>query len=1009
MSTTTPAIKAILMLVTIVVVIGIFTGLSNPVVQVLLGFADEATLDDGTKEKYSYLKDINEENINSINALLFSVNAIAHYDTNLKTDTQKEAFLLTMFGQNQERVFGNQVVKYIFFNIEPVQIEKKDSIDVATRKIIDYATRCYYIFEDNGKERSRCYALDMSQADFETNKITEQHIEEQAELYMDSGNCDDTCKETVNLLFLKTNGLRFDMSITGSMKKQEYYFCAEPGGLHANHLWTPRVYLVDSINHHSCDIKDKNKEAIGFKVTNFNMEQDVGDISNVKSFLFGYKPSILYYEVADKSITQDFEADIYRTSLAEIAGEAIFYESIFFLIFDAVPFGGTMAEAVGKVVMKEIVGETAEAAGKVFFKKFISELVQEIGGEKNLVSVIKAFKKVYSKSMEEVSQRMGVEGAQAGFREFMQLVIRNELLHETVEKHGKAYVRQQYGEVIEEMVQKNLGDNIDNLGHEAYEAYIKNTGDYLQLGLLDIVDQPGMYKNGKLTEQGVEALEKRLNQNLDHMISEFDLASIKNLDTHANLRMLNQELAQEMQGFSFKKLTKFAKRQSKILSKMSLKVNKIIAGASSEEKEQILKEMMEGNVEARFGSMIDNPKDLRKFITSNKKSFGELQELYGEKTFDDMLKYVDESVLSNHRYWSTVDRELMTQAKQAGAVKWWPLSVPNPVTALKNKNYRRANTLMLGMFLLSAKEVSDAEIFHPIGINSFGYKTTLSTPAIFDDYLRNNWHYETAQGRKDYNEYFKYYGNSIIPGRTDREEDIDEETGIDYKQELYLSEKYTGTIPNISRYFVSLVKDKRKVWSDQHPERFYLVAPCKADINVKISQAKCFGNERESSEGFFAKEAIYETGRFNSLLDTRVEHFDGDNAMLYKVDENGDFIKLCDPRIDLAELSLNPFKTMYTPTAIEIDPIIDPTQEMNYCYEGKDWKQSTYWTTLNLGAPLLVGGIGAAGCGLATGGAFAMPCYYVGQLIGGIGGSIAYQVLDANTGTKWHWPYHSSE
>ena len=63
MSTTTPAIKAILMLVTTVVVIGIFTGLSNPVVQVLLGFADEATLDDGTKEKYSYLKDINEENI----------------------------------------------------------------------------------------------------------------------------------------------------------------------------------------------------------------------------------------------------------------------------------------------------------------------------------------------------------------------------------------------------------------------------------------------------------------------------------------------------------------------------------------------------------------------------------------------------------------------------------------------------------------------------------------------------------------------------------------------------------------------------------------------------------------------------------------------------------------------------------------------------------------------------------------------------------------------------------
>jgi hypothetical protein len=993
MSTTTPAIKAILMLVTIVVVIGIFTGLSNPVVQVLLGFADEATLDDGTKEKYSYLKDINEENINSINALLFSVNAIAHYDTNLKTDTQKEAFLLTMFGQNQERVFGNQVVKYIFSNIEPVQIEKKDSIDVATRKIIDYATRCYYIFEDNGKERSRCYALDMSQADFETNKITEQHIEEQAELYMDSGNCDDTCKETVNLLFLKTNGLRFDLSITGSMKKQEYYFCAEPGGLHANHLWTPRVYLVDSINHHGCDIKDKNKEAIGFKVTNFNMEQDVGPMGFIEDFFLGYKPNVLYYEMADPSITQDYEAARLNFDI----GDALKWELMASAMFDFIPYFRPVRKVVGtlmiKAGLKKVASETAEEVGQRFFKEWISE----IGEKLSRGSGLKKYKEVFEESFNKFKVLLGAgtDLPPSVIKEIFEGVSA-ETSEQTVRRAGvRNFIKNNF-EIssttqVKSFLKEALGDKVGReITEEEFEIVSKRiTNGYLE-GVSDNIAQ-GQAR--ELTEAQMHNLvaDALMLAGREDVSNEVIQNLIEGLVKH-NTAMKNtlNRISAKTFSFNIRRVKRAADRLKGSLKKIS--------ELSEDKQEKAIKQLLDDNVKSRFGSMLSRRKDLKKFISNNKIPQDELMDAIGNPTnLDKMLLNVKEVPM---------DKRLRTYLET---------DISDIKNAVGSPVKKRQLILLFGLWFLHIADENDAEIFHPVGVNSFGYKTSLSSPAIFDDYYRLDWDYETAKGRKDYKDYFKYYGDSIIPGMTDREEDIDPETGIDYQKEIYMSEKYTGTIPEIYNYFVALSKDKRKFYG-QSPERFYLISPCKADLNVKVEQLKCYGSPKEEKEGWFgtelfAKQAVWETGRFNPILDERIEHFDGDNTMLYQVDENGDIIKLCPKRNFLGVL--DPFENVYTPMSITVDPVLDQAQEMNYCYEGIDEQQVAADAVFNWGIPigagLLFNSICIPATGLETAGLSVPICLFVGGAAGGLAGTVGYVAYEHTFGKdQFHWPYHSS-
>lgn len=1020
MSTTSPAIKAILMLVTIVVVIGIFTGLSNPVVQVLLGFADEATLDDGTREKYNYLKDINVENVNSINALLFSINSIAHYNTNLKSKSEKEKFLTNMFSEDQERVFGNQVVKYTFSNIEPVKIKKTDSIEIVTKKIIDYAVRCYYIFEDGGKSRTRCYALDMSQADFETTKITETYIEEQAELFMDSGYCDDKCKDTVNLLFIKGNGKRFDMTITGSMDKKEYYFCAEPGGLHASHTWTPRVYLTDSISHHGCKIDKEEDEVLGFKVTNFHMKQDVGPVNYIEKFVTGYKPNVLYYEMADKHITNDYEANLYKFDIWDAAK----WELIASAVFDFIPALKPVRTITGKILLKgsqEVSQEIIEETGQRFFKEWIENIGKNIEGAKGIGKVYGAIKG----SFESIGDIF--KGTSEVTESFLKRALRGttaETVEEAVEQAAtRNFVKNRFGKTslsnLNRFFVSNFKENLQELGEEELERvaqkvsknYLSALGEKLtksqsrtltQSELEDVMIKSLIEAKEEFIEENQERLGRQGAEEAYKEIEEglFDQGSDKIMK---ELVQHDEIIQQEARLISNKLVEFHSRRFQRVLGKMDRTIERTLQDMTKEEKEILLKEIFDEDVQKTFGSMLSNKKDLQKFISNNYVDEDELLTLFRSSEVDTLLRSVD-NIPMNTQFYGALDNVYKIRSLQKNVVG-------NPLL-------KKRHIFIFGLYFMHLMEESDAEIFHPVGINSFGYKTSLSSPAIFDDYYRQEWDYSTSDGKTKYNDYFLNYGYSEIPGKKIREEEIDQDTGIDYEKELYLSERYTGTVPVIHDYFVALIKDKRKLYG-QAPERFYLISPCKADMNVKVEQIKCHGAPNEKREGigtpignFFAKDAIYETGSFNPVLDETVNHFDGQNAMLYQVDENGDIIKIC-PKQNVLE-AVNPFEKVYAPTSITVDPVLDPSLEKNYCYQGLDEQQIAADAVFNWGIPIAAGIYFGGACeGVAIFGSAGLGtpvCMFVGGASAGIAGTLGYIFYEnVIAGQQFHWPYHSSD
>lgn len=990
MDTTSPAVKSILLIITIVVVIGLFTGLTNPVVRVLLGFAEESTLDDGTKEKYNYLRDINIENINSINALLFSINSIAHYDTNLKTGSEKEKFLKTMFSDDRERVFGNQKVKYTYSNIETIFFEKEDSKELIAQKLIDYSVKCFFIFEDNGQKRTRCFQFDTT--DLTATGISETFLVEQAQSYKDSGYCDDKCKEKVDEIFLGKFFDKFDLATSVSTGK-ELYLCVEPKVMHASHPFADKVFITDKLSHHACNSDDKVENVIGFKVLNFNMKQDIGPITDIKKFVQGYKPNIFYYEVADERITDDFSANIFEFN----AGEVIAWELLFFVIFDAFPMGRQIRQATGAhLVLKQAVKEGFEEAAEREGRRILQEAGEAAVGKKSL-------KQIYSTFKEKLTQMIG--GIKKVPREILERIFvrgLGKVTNKEIAVYTKKYMREEVQTVAQKTVKEIVEKGSEDIGGEVIQKISQRYSSRLSEIVQEIMTNPKYYDASKreLSDVGKQQIDT-LFKSVDYGDLASGLTPGQMKTVIGTFKSLDDTYKNHLGKTFFSKVGYLVKRQSRIFGKFMQKMDTILLRKmSKDEQELFLKQLFEEDAEAFFKGVSN--KDMQRFLANQKFSFDEIDELVGKENIETILRNIDDTgleIVSSNAKAATIERSLKSEFAKRGGL---------------NPFQRKKYVILATIWALSSLNENDADIFHPVGVNSFGYKQSLSTPVIFDEILRTEWDYSTSQGKIDFNKYFKYYANSVILGKTEREEKIDPETGIDYEAELYQSEKYTGTIPQIYNYFISLAKDKRRFWFDQPPERFYLIAPCNADLNVRLTQIECFSKPNEANSGintpigqFFDKAAKFETGTFNHILDRKVEHFDGQNSMLYQVDENGDIIKICDPQ-NFFE-SISPFDNPYTPTTIEIDPILDRSIDMNYCFEGIDDSQLVAKGVFHFGFPML---------GYAVGSTIPGPGTFIGGFIGSAFGSIMYELILTGAinplgvdivGERWHWPYHDSK
>jgi hypothetical protein len=310
------------------------------------------------------------------------------------------------------------------------------------------------------------------------------------------------------------------------------------------------------------------------------------------------------------------------------------------------------------------------------------------------------------------------------------------------------------------------------------------------------------------------------------------------------------------------------------------------------------------------------------------------------------------------------------------------------------------------------------------GTNSIGFKTPYLATLAYDDTFTRNWKW--PQDKDKYLDYFKYFGGYGITecagvscastpccegyscsSTTKRCEAI-----RNVVKPVYTSKRYVGLLPEVNKYYLTMVRDRTRTswwmydaafilnpfnpfmvkstaeyWNDvllsQPNIRFHLVSPCKADLMMKVSRCECFGSPTDKSIiGTFAASLgspkLYQTGENNEDFGTFVDNFDGENPMLYKIDKDtGQITKECMPKSIWANPPWNS-NAPYKPMCIEINPIIDPEVDPNYCYQGyKPLELKAFDFAMDWGIPLACAAVSGT-AGTAAGGVGAIPGFIAG-------------------------------
>ena len=342
--------------------------------------------------------------------------------------------------------------------------------------------------------------------------------------------------------------------------------------------------------------------------------------------------------------------------------------------------------------------------------------------------------------------------------------------------------------------------------------------------------------------------------------------------------------------------------------------------------------------------------------------------------------------------------------------------------------------LMSELSLSSLRLESVNNKFYFYGTNSIGFTTPYKATIVYDDRFTKNWEWD--QDSDLYSDYFKHFGGyvgdkcdscNICKQECALEcEDCNEnqcETQCENQCETCLKEKekydnqrYRGLLQEVNRYYLSLIKDKSLLIS-QANQRFHLVSPCNADLNIKITQCECYGNPVEEDwrtrlppfvrDIMFDIPFYFETGEYNPLLEKQVPNFDGENQMLYALDEKGHIVKECSPQSILDKVPdwvPLPDQQVYTPLCMEINPILSPGAVLddgeapNYCYRGiKPASLAAADVALNW--------LGPTAC-FAAGSAAATPVVgSIASVVCSVGGKLLYSAYETKC---YQWPHHGN-
>ncbi|AJF61603.1 TPA: hypothetical protein HA239_04075 [Candidatus Woesearchaeota archaeon] len=928
-----PIVKGVVGIVLVVASIAIVISLFNPLAGQIFGFFKDVL----NFDPIPFTGDREEITTAtaSVHALLWSINKVAWYDT--YQNKRGDEALFERIASERKVFMGTTAGPILDFG-EEIPLSSGSEVEQLVIGTID----CWKILQA-GEKNSACFIYDFSGSSAE---ITVQQFHDFGAKYHKDHNCDKECQEISKNVFGGGlfNWANYDFHVTGGKisKQNPIVVCADLAGF----LGRDKVQITDSetLAYERCE-PPRGGGKYSVKVYNFELPQQIstptstgGTIGNIVEWAekwvntYGDPEYVLYYEVFPKGEEAYWEPSAYVVDVATILTS----EAVFFFLFDMlIPGLGSAIKKGGGGILKSTLSNIGENLGKA-----IKQI--DIGGIwHNTKTLSTTVRNILRGSSNEAAER---------------------LAREIIEKSSQDVVEETVEEVLEEFAEQGISREVRSaLKTEFRELWQESEGREVS----------ALFKeSGELEERAIT----RLRGSLDELEELDDAAKNEIMDTVS--ARLTKDSFESASARAIGNLRLANKVNSELLDRAAVWRDAYLPGG---DRAKIIGEIQGMADKAAYFKDLDsltvrrmtsNMDDILELATTGQTKESFARGILGE-TYDEVAKGGDEAVEK------ALNEQISTWLKEADPLQY---------TAGKLNAYLRTQAgkprhmVSLLIALNVHLENSMAEKFRPVGTNAVGLRTPFLATTIYDDLYTETFDY--TKDKNMYEQFFEhYYGYEDDTNETD---------------ETYL--RYRGLLPEVERYFLTLLTDAGEM------KRFHLASPCKADIIVTETTCECWGGERKEKEvgipilsGLLSHGALYQTGKtyYVDGEPLRLDHFDGENPMLYAVQE-GQIVKECTPRgvqnvfEDIGELGeyLPWAQPTYTPSCIQATVVMDETEGYNYCYHGEqDLGMTLSYLGLNFALPI-------------AGTLFLGP---IGGVVGGVVGGLGYASMQVNH----QWPNHN--
>lgn len=980
-------VKAIITLIVVLFIIQVWVQIKEgfePIKQIL----NPELLDAGIKARYDELQGQDKEALDSMRALLYSVNRIAWFDTHLHEESNwwgwedfediniPEALESQWYIYNDGTLVtsdsppaGYDVIgsykdfgrKYGATSAIPTIMDtnliiyRTDSRNVLLTQMAKDMVDCLSMFRDL-QANVRCFAGDFASIPDDMS-ITADDIKDGFKLLKDDEDmCDDACQSTLNDLtggswwdFWNVANWRFEVigdEITSDNNRYNNNYiriCGDSGG---SIFTLDRIYITDNVERCKTPM-----DALIFTmlVKDFNLPQETS--SNIFARLInlnGEPKYITYYEKFPEGEDTAWSYNSYK-------------ELGTFITIEALLFGVQMIPVVGKPLKLLL----STPGLKLFLGALIARISTVLTSQTfvSTITNVGALVDTLAEGAGQIADQIMGNAGELSEENIHSQDVKNFL----IARYGGAafFDSPAYRMAVEDYWQGDDDDTYETIGlvlslaRRLQQSYGNKLDEFFSRTVLEDMSLSADFRNALVAEFRTVLSESSIDAafatDLTSALSDYIAFEYDNNDwlfrtaAGANDNLVNlNSLEQEDSEF----------RKNEVLG--IVLANEQMSGARRDEDFRDYEERRETALRMMLDEQQHNRLLLQKLGVSTTSDMDTLAtRLLAGVTIDALPIIADVSGVSR-------DRLLLSQE----------------------------------ILIKELKDSNVAEKNYFLGTNAIGFKTPYKASISYDDRWTKSWVWPNDKDR--YLDYLGHYGGLWEPLDEDQAGPADDDS-------KYYTQRYFGLLPEVNRYFLSMVRDKVWYWWDQPNIRFHLVSPCKANVLVRITQCECYG---EPTPGYitnvpvlrlFSGAAQYETGQYNTDYDLTVPNFDGENPMLYSIDpESGQLVKNCAPKKlgDRLPWSGN----VYTPTCIEFDPVLERNMGANYCYRGIKPLHLMYADlTLNWVLPITTGVVVGAGGGLTTGvGVIGGP---LAAAIAGVVGSIIYTPMEQ---VCYTWPTHGS-